>query len=67
MSLQTLLKVQKLQAALHAKAKRSPSVSGLGELAQGQRLWGPTHGAQAATVVAQEAQGAGPGNTTLPG
>ena len=67
MSLYTLLKVQKLQAALHAKAKGSSRSQWRGELAHEQRLWGPTHGTQAATVVAQEAQGAGTGNTTLPG
>jgi len=72
MSLGTLLKVQKLQAALHAKAKGSPSV-GLGELAQGVRgepslsSRGPIHGRQAASVVAQDAPGAGAGNSTLPG
>jgi hypothetical protein len=48
MSLPTLLKVQKLQAALHAKAKGSSSSQWRGELAQEQSLSsrGPTHGAR---------------------
>ena len=68
MSLGTLLKVQKLQAALHAKAKGSSSSQWLGELAQEQSLSsrGPTHGAQAATVVAQKHKGAGSGHTRNP-
>ena len=69
MSLRTLLKVQTLQAALHAKAKGSPSFSDEANWRKSKRLSsrGLTHGAQAATVVAYEAQGAGTGNDTLPG
>jgi hypothetical protein len=68
MSLPTLLKVQKLRAALHAKAKGSPSFSGEANWRKSKRLSsrGPTHGAQAATVVAQNHKGAGSGNTRNP-
>jgi len=72
MSLSPLLKVRTLQAALHAKAKGSPSM-GLGELTYGLSdelslaSRGPTPGRQAATVVAQDARGAGAGNRTRPG